>query len=324
MRPMILTGDSHDPWHNLAVEALLFEGLRADEAVFYLWQNAATVVIGRHQNAWQECRVKLLEAEGGRLARRSTGGGAVFHDLGNLNFSFVLPRGAYDVHRQLEVIRRAVGEFGIEAEFSGRNDLLAGGAKFSGSAFKLSDRVGLHHGTLLVDVNMDRLSRYLVPGADKLKAKGIKSVRSRVCNLTEFNPDLTIPALAEALRRAFAAEYGPAEPMTVDDLDRARLADLEAQYASWDFRMGKALPFDATLSHRFDWGGVTLELSLRQGRVERAGVWSDAMDEAMIDQIAPALRGVRYVNADLSRALAALDHPHLKDLAAWLETAELG
>ena len=324
MHPMILTGDSHDPWHNLAVEALLFEGLRADEAVFYLWQNAATVVIGRHQNAWQECRVKLLEAEGGRLARRSTGGGAVFHDLGNLNFSFVLPRGAYDVHRQLEVIRRAVGEFGIEAEFSGRNDLLAGGAKFSGSAFKLSDRVGLHHGTLLVDVDMDRLSRYLVPGADKLKAKGIKSVRSRVCNLTEFNPDLTIPALAEALRRAFAAEYGPADPMTVDALDRARLADLEAQYASWDFRMGKALPFDATLSHRFDWGGVTLELSLRQGRVERAGVWSDAMDEAMIDQIAPALRGVRYVNADLSRALAALDHPHLKDLAAWLETAELG
>lgn len=324
MHPMILTGDSHDPWHNLAVEALLFEGLRADEAVFYLWQNAATVVIGRHQNAWQECRVKLLEAEGGRLARRSTGGGAVFHDLGNLNFSFVLPRGAYDVHRQLEVIRRAVGEFGIEAEFSGRNDLLAGGAKFSGSAFKLSDRVGLHHGTLLVDVNMDRLSRYLVPGADKLKAKGIKSVRSRVCNLTEFNPALTIPALAEALRRAFAAEYGHADPMTVDDLDRARLAELEAQYASWDFRMGKALPFDATLSHRFDWGGVTLELSLRQGRVERAGVWSDAMDEAMIDQIAPALRGVRYVNADLSRALAALDHPHMKDLAAWLETAELG
>lgn len=200
----IIRGDSFNPWHNLAVEELLFETLDRDEIVFYLWQNQNTVVIGRHQNAWQECRVKLLEDEGGRLARRSTGGGAVFHDLGNLNFTFVVSREHYDVHRQLEVIRRAVATFGIDTAFTGRNDLVvtSNGAKFSGNAFKFSGNVGLHHGTVLVDADMTKLGRYLVPGSEKLKAKGIESVRSRVCNLAELNPSVTITALIDAMEMA--------------------------------------------------------------------------------------------------------------------------
>ena len=326
MQYRIIRGDSHDPWHNLAVEALLFEGLKPDEALFYLWQNQNTVVIGRHQNAWQECRVKLLEDEGGKLARRSTGGGAVFHDLGNLNFTFIVPRAYYDVRRQLDVIRRAVSAFGIGAAFTGRNDLVveATGAKFSGNAFKFTDAVGMHHGTVLVDVDMDKLGRYLVPGKDKLKAKGIESVRSRVCNLTELNPSVTVSALADALEAAFADTYGPAETLRIADLDPARLHALEQQYASWDFRLGKALPFDATLSHRFDWGGVTLELSLRHGVIESARVWSDAMDEAMIARIAPALTGIRYENNALAKALRGLEHPQADDLAGWIMEEELG
>ena len=326
MKTRILRGDSHNPWHNLAVEALLFETLQPDEMILYLWQNRNTVVIGRHQNAWQECRVKLLEEEGGCLARRSTGGGAVFHDLGNLNFTFVVPRPCYDVRRQLDVIRRAVAEFGIEAAFTGRNDLVvaSSGAKFSGNAFRFSDTVGMHHGTVLVNVDMDRLGRYLSPGRDKLKAKGIESVRSRVCNLSELSPSISIPDLTEALERAFTAACGLPERLRVADLDPARLAALEAVYASWDFRLGKALPFDATLAHRFEWGGVTLELSLRHGVITGARVWSDAMDEAMIACIAPVLTGIRYENGALASALRALKHPQLNDLAAWIESEELG
>ena len=322
----ILMGDSVNPWHNLAVEALLFERLRPDERLFYLWQNQNTVVIGRHQNAWKECRVKLLEDEGGRLARRSTGGGAVFHDLGNLNFTFAVPRESYDVRRQLDVIRRAVAEFGVRAEFTGRNDLVVdgSGAKFSGNAFRFSDAVGLHHGTILVDVDMDKLGRYLAPGKDKLKAKGIESVRSRVCNLRSLCPDMTIPALADALRRAFIAEYGPADDIAVSDLDAARLSELEEMYASWDFRLGKALPFDAALEHRFEWGGLSLMLSLRAGIVTEARVYSDAMDEAMIDRIAPALTGVKYQNEALAQALRALRCPQLDEAADWILNEELG
>ena len=326
MRNYILTGDALDPWHNLAVEALLFDTLGRDARVLYLWQNRNTVVIGRHQNAWKECRVKLLEDEGGVLARRSTGGGAVYHDLGNLNFSFVMPRSEDDLRRRLSVVRRAVAAFGIETEFTGRNDLVvsAGGGKFSGSAFRYTNAVALHHGTLMVDVALEKLGRYLAPDAGKLRAKGIDSVRARVCNLKSLNPGLDVPGLADALREAFAAEYGGAEPLTMDRLDPAALGALEAQYASWEFRLGKALPFDATLERRFAWGGVTLELSLQAGAVRAARAYSDAMDEAMIARLAPALTAARYENRALGAALRALGHPQADELAEWLENTDLG
>ena len=326
MRNLVLMGDSDNAWHNLAVEALLFESLGRRDRVLYLWQNRNTVVIGRHQNAWKECRIRLLEAEGGCLARRSSGGGAVFHDMGNLNFTFLLPRDRYDVRRQLGVIQRAVAEFGIRAEFTGRNDLVVSGsgAKFSGNAFRFSRTVGMHHGTIMVAVDMDRLGRYLAPDLGKLKAKGIESVRARVCNLAELCPGMTIPALAEALKRAFVAEYGPAEPLSVADLDARKLAELEAKYGSWDFRLGKALPFDATLSHRFEWGGVTLELSLKNGAITGAKVFSDAMDEEMIGRVGPALTGAPYENGALAAALRSLAHPHADEMADWLAAEELG
>ena len=318
-------GDGVNPWHNLAVEALLFDALAPDEAVFYLWQNQNTVVIGRHQNAWQECRVQLLEAEGGRLARRSSGGGAVFHDLGNLNFSYILPRAACDTARQLAVIRAALARFGIRSEFTGRNDLVAAdnGAKFSGSAYRYTREVGLHHGTLLVSADLSRLGRYLSPGDDKLRAKGIRSVRQRVCNLNELCPSLEIAALSEALKDAFTAEYGPAETLDAAALNGAPLAALESQYASWAFRFGRAMPFDATLTHRFDWGGVTLALSLKAGRVSDAQVYSDAMDEAMIGAIAPALIGARYDGGALAEALGGISGAQAAELSAWLRAEAL-
>ena len=325
MKNRILIGDSFDPWHNLAVEERLFDLLGEDECIFYLWQNKNTVVIGRHQNAWKECRTKLLEDEGGKLARRSSGGGAVFHDLGNLNFTFILPREHYDVHRQLNVIRRAVKTFGIDTEFTGRNDLVVtdSGAKFSGNAFRFSEHTGMHHGTLMVDVDMEKLGRYLAPGKDKLKAKGIESVRSRVCNLRALNPGIAIESLIPALKEAFVAEYGPADEMSVSGVAGSDLNILEEKYASWDFRMGRALPFDATLETRFAWGGITLELSLKEGVIRDAQVFSDAMDDALVDRIAPALTGVRYENVSLSRAMRTLSDPQTNELADWLEGHDL-
>jgi len=325
MKNRFLLGDSYNPWHNLAVEELLFDRIGPDECLFYLWQNKNTVVIGRHQNAWKECRTKLLEDEDGRLARRSSGGGAVFHDLGNLNFTFILPREKYDVHRQLGVIRRAVAEYGIETEFTGRNDLVTSesGAKFSGNAFRFTNEKGMHHGTIMVNVDMEKLGRYLAPGKDKLKAKGIESVRSRVCNLKSQNPEITIEGLIESLKRAFIEEYGPCEEMSMEELQGKDLNCLEEKYTSWDFRMGKALPFDVTLETRFAWGGVTMELSLKEGAIRHAQVYSDAMDEALIEKIAPALFGIRYTNEALSRAIRGLENSQADELADWLMSHEL-
>ena len=152
-----------DPHENLAAEKVLMDALAPGEAMLYLWQNLNTVVIGKNQNAWLECRTSLLEQEGGKLARRLSGGGAVFHDLGNLNFTFLMCKEDYDLDKQVTVIQKACALAGITAEKSGRNDLLADGRKFSGNAFYQDKVHAYHHGTLMVDVDKEKLGRYLSP-----------------------------------------------------------------------------------------------------------------------------------------------------------------
>ena len=188
-----------NPYKNLALEEYLLKQVGETEVILYLWQNEKTIVIGKNQNPWKECKVAELEANGGRLVRRLSGGGAVFHDLGNLNFTFLATKENINVEKQLEVIVRAVNHLGISAEKSGRNDITVEGRKFSGNAFYSEGNQSYHHGTILVNVDMSMLSRYLNVSKDKLVSKGVESVRSRVTNLTEYNVDLDIQRMKEVL-----------------------------------------------------------------------------------------------------------------------------
>jgi len=313
----IIYTDSTNPHYNLALEEMLFETEQG--FCLYLWQNKNTVVIGRNQNAWKECRIDQLEAEDGRLARRSSGGGAVFHDMGNLNFTFVTPLEGYDLTRQLGVIISAVQSLGIKAGFTGRNDIVTeSGAKFSGNAFRKNSAAGMHHGTLLVNVDMDKLSRYLVPSPAKLAAKGIESVRSRVANLTEYRPSLTIDELKDAVARAFIKEYGQCSTLSEASLDPQILAEKTARYSSWDWNKGASPAFDLSLSNRFSWGELTLELSMEKGRVTHVHPWSDAMDEALVLSLPSALSNCRMDNKEMAAAVAALSTPEANDIADWL------
>ena len=313
----IIYTSSTDPHYNLALEELLFE--REQGFCLYLWQNKNTVVIGRNQNAWKECRIDELEAEGGRLARRSSGGGAVFHDMGNLNFTFIAPVDSYDVTRQLGVIINAVQSLGIEASFTGRNDIVTStGAKFSGNAFRKDSTTGMHHGTLLVDVDMSKLSRYLMPSPAKLAAKGIDSVRSRVANLREFRPSLTIDELKDAVAAAFIKEYGKCEQLSENSLDKSLLAQKTARYSSWEWNKGKSPSFDLSLSNRFSWGELTLELSLANGCISGVRPWSDAMDEQLILSLPDIITGHRLDMQELSTAVSSLGTAEALDIARWL------
>ena len=320
---MLFYGDSHDPWRNLAAEEVLFDAPGAGMTLF-LWQNANTVVIGRHQNAWRECRASLLEAEHGKLARRTTGGGAVYHDLGNLNFTFVCPREQYDLARQTGVILEAVRGLGVDAAFTGRNDIVtAGGAKFSGNAFRFSKAAAMQHGTLLVSADMEKLSRYLAPSPEKLRAKGVASVRARVANLCEFGAHIDVSSVREAVRTAFLAEYGAYELREVQSLDPAKLGALYERNASWAWRMGAAPAFDVSFETRFAWGGVELMLSLRHGTVEHATCFTDAMDADLGQRVAGLLVGSVYEPAALAQRLVDSDIPEDRDIAAWLAVQEL-
>ena len=254
-RIAVYESEGFDPHRNLALEQHLLETVLGGCCLLYLWRNERTVVIGKNQNAWTECRTTQLYKDGGKLARRLSGGGAVYHDLQNLNFTFLMHEEDYDLKRQLSVIRRACGLVGIETEISGRNDVLASGRKFSGNAFYHHEGRAYHHGTLLVDVDSAAMSRYLSPSKAKMQAKGVESVRARVVNLRELNPALTVGMLKAAMKQAFAEIY--AHPLSAPPVvDEARIEELTAHYASDAWLYGRKLPFTFRCEQRFSWGGI--------------------------------------------------------------------
>lgn len=320
-RVQIFRAKDTNPHRNLAVEQHLLETVPAETCILYLWQNRRTVVIGRNQNAWRECRTTLLEADGGFLARRLSGGGAVFHDMGNLNFTFLVNKEDYDLPRQLGVIVEACRSMGVPAERSGRNDVLSGGRKFSGNAFYEHNGKSYHHGTLLVDVDMSAMGRYLSPSQAKLEGKGVASVRSRVVNLRELRPELSVEEMAERLETAFQSVYGlTAERLEESVLDRRAVDTLAVRNASWEWLYGREPACTLQCGGRFAWGGTELRLAVEGGVVAQAAVYTDAMDWALAPAVERALTGCRFRLEDMWQGLcnAGLEEAVREDLCRLL------
>lgn len=318
----VYENEGFDPHRNLAIEQHLLETVEGGCCLLYLWRNERTVVIGRNQNAWAECRTTQLFEDGGKLARRLSGGGAVYHDLQNLNFTFLLHEEDYDLKRQLSVIRRACAILGIETEISGRNDLLANGRKFSGNAFYHHEGRAYHHGTILIDTDADRMSRYLSPSKAKLEAKGVESVRARVVNLRELNPALTVDALKSAMKQAFSEVYGlpVSGPPAVDE---TRVAALTAHYASDAWLFGQKLPFTFRCESRFSWGGLELQLSVDRGAINDARIYTDDMDPETAPKLQSALLGCPFSLNALSERIETQAVPHARELIQMLTEQEI-
>ena len=288
-------GTSEDPYYNLAVEQHLLETVEDNCCILYLWQNKNTVVIGRNQNAWKECRTAELETDGVHLARRLSGGGAVFHDLGNLNFTFLVPTADYDLDKQLGVIIEACRALGISAEKSGRNDILADGRKFSGNAFYEHENRSYHHGTMLIDVDMSKMSKYLNPSTEKLNAKGVDSIRSRVVNLKELCPALNIDEMKRQMTAAFERVYGlRAKRIFHVDFDATKFEEIYHHNKSWEWNYGKNLPFTLEHSSRFNWGEIQLQMAVDSGIITDVTVYSDAMDWDFAKTLQEVLIGCRF------------------------------
>lgn len=327
MKTKLFVSKSTNPWFNLAFEEYLVNEVNSDEVYFYLWQNQHTVVIGKHQNPWKEVLVSDLEAADGKLARRLSGGGAVYHDLGNLNFTFVMPKKYEDLHRQLKVIVEAAKSLGVNAHFSGRNDILADDRKFSGNAFYYGKNNYYHHGTILIDVDMPNLGKYLNVSMKKLQSKGVESVKSRVINLKEINPEITVQAMQEALRKAFEKEYGDVGAIykiTENDAPPQALERFQ-HYASWDWRYGKTPSFDVTFEEKFPWGEVALNFELKGAKTKSCTVYSDAMSTGFIEQLSDALDDIKFESETLAKAIGAIDAggsdiDARDDVARWVRT----
>ena len=310
MKLQFIVSNQTEPYWNISVENYLVE--TADAVTLYLWRNRRTVVIGQNQNPFSECNVEALEADGGYLMRRKTGGGAVYHDDGNINFSFVVPKALYDQTRQFGVIQRAVESFGLHTELSGRNDILVEGRKFSGNAFSKGRVNDLHHGTILIKGNMEDLARYLKPKPAKLQKHGVASVRSRVMNLSELNPAINAESLVPRLKEAFDAEYSEYSEYSdySEIIKRPEVRALHDHFASPEWKYGRWRTFTAQRSAQFDWGGVELALTVDETRgiITDVQIASDALDLAALDEARRLLTGASTAAAPQS------ENPILKDV----------
>jgi len=260
----------------------------------YLWKNQRTVVIGYSQNPYAECNVKQLLEDGGYLMRRGTGGGAVYHDLGNLNFSFIADKSDYDVRKQQSVIQEALKHFGLEAEISGRNDLTCQGRKFSGNAFAKGTVNNLHHGTILIKTDGEMMQRYLIVDKAKLLKNGVKSVASRVVNLSEL-ADITSENIVTPLIQSFEKVYGgKASMLSFDEI--AKMPETQRIYekiSSHEFLFGRWEQFKTTKKARFSWGGVEIDLKVDEVNsiIMDLQIASDCLDTEMIGKAERLLKG---------------------------------
>ncbi|MGJ0577051.1 lipoate--protein ligase A [Xenorhabdus bovienii] len=298
----LLLSDSHDPWFNLAVEECIFRQMSPDQRVLFLWRNSNTVVVGRAQNPWKECNTRRMEQDGIKLARRSSGGGAVFHDLGNTCFTFMAGKPEYNKTVSTQIILEGLKKSGIHAMVSGRNDLVLsspeGERKISGSAYRETKDRGFHHGTLLINADLNRLADYLNPDPKKLQAKGITSVRSRVTNLSELLPDITYEKVCGGIIEAFFEYFGEVakseliSPQALPDLPG--FTDVFAKQSSWEWNFGQAPTFSHTLDTRFCWGGIELHVDIEHGTIGRCQIFTDSLKPAPFELLAEKLVGVLY------------------------------
>lgn len=293
MRLQIITSTQTNPFINLAVEQHLVKTTPPDTVLMYLWKNQQTVVIGYNQNPYAECDVDTLLAEGGHLMRRLTGGGAVYHDVGNLNFSFVVPKQHYDVRRQFAVIQKAVENFGLHTEVSGRNDLLCQGRKFSGNAFSKGGDNCLHHGTILIKTDTQSIQRYLKVKPSKLLKHGVSSVQSRVVNLSELAP-ITSKNIVAPLEEAFQHVYGStAERIPFQNVCSDEVLAYSRHLATDDFLFAKWRHFHTTLNGSYPWGEVEIELDTdeKNNCITQVQIATDCLSPDTIEQARQLLTG---------------------------------
>ncbi|TVQ96255.1 MAG: lipoate--protein ligase [Spirochaetaceae bacterium] len=300
-RLRVVESNSHDVYLNLAFEQQLYHELETGDVVLFLWRNAPSVVIGRHQNPWRECDLDAMAAEGVLPARRASGGGAVYHDPGNGNFTFLANSALYQQELHFAVVIAALAEHGIHAHRSGRNDILVGERKISGNAFRHQKAKSYHHGTLLISADLDRLTRYLNPEHTAItRSSGIESVRSRVANLGDLAPGFDWPACVASLTRSAERAYGvPAEIETIDEhrmVARAAVARRRTMYSDWRWIYGRTPDF--TRVHRID--GDEVAITVHRGVI--VDLTATVLNAAATGpNPAPAgLAGVRYRPEDLN------------------------
>ncbi len=294
-----ILNDSKNPRFNLALEEYVLKYLSHDEDFVLLWQNENSVIIGRNQNTVEEINPEAVKNHNVNVVRRITGGGAVYHDDGNLNFSFVtqLKDNLNNYKKFTEPVISALKELGVPAEFQGRNDIVVDDQKISGNAQSFHKDKMLHHGTILFDANLPFVAEVLNVKADKIKSKGIKSNRSRVTNILPYlNQSVSMPQFKKTLLEHLLGTTDIAKhvyELSQDDLDK--IHDLmEKRYNTWEWNYGESPEFSIEKAGRYEGGKVEFHFNVKDGAISNLKIFGDFLGSRDISELENKLIGTRY------------------------------
>ncbi|MBT2678102.1 lipoate--protein ligase [Bacillus sp. ISL-35] len=304
-----------DPRINLAIEEYALKNLDINETYLLFYINEPSIIIGKNQNTIEEINTEYVEKNGIHVVRRLSGGGAVYHDLGNLNFSFITKDDGDSFHnfrKFTEPVVHALRKLGVNAELSGRNDLLAEGRKISGNAqFSTRGRM-FSHGTLLFDSEIESVVSALNVKKDKIESKGIKSIRSRVANISEFlSNKVTVEEFRSLLLKNIFEGLDEIPEYVLTEKDWENIRELSKErYQNWDWNYGKSPKFNLQHSHRFPVGQIDVRFEVNKGIIDHCKIYGDFFGVGDVTVIENKLTGIKYEKSQIVSALEDVDIKH--------------
>lgn len=304
-----------DPRINLAIEEYALKNLDINETYLLFYINEPSIIIGKNQNTIEEINTEYVENNGIHVVRRLSGGGAVYHDLGNLNFSFITKDDGDSFHnfrKFTEPVVNALRKMGVNAELSGRNDLLAEGRKISGNAqFSTRGRM-FSHGTLLFDSEIESVVSALNVKKDKIESKGIKSIRSRVANISEFlSNKVTIEEFRSLLLKNIFEGLDEIPEYVLTEKDWENIHELSKErYQNWDWNYGKSPKFNLQHSHRFPVGQIDVRFEVNKGIIDQCKIYGDFFGVGDVTVIEDKLTGIKYEKSQIVSAMEDVDIKH--------------
>lgn len=315
---LFVPNENNDPRINLAIEIFLLQEMKVDEPILLFYINEPSIIIGRNQNTIEEINKDYVDAHGIHVVRRFSGGGAVYHDFGNLNFSFIMPddgNSFRDFEKLTKPIVQALHEMGVEgAQLKGRNDLVIDDMKFSGNAMYATNGRMFAHGTIMFDSDINEVVNALKVRKDKIESKGIKSIRSRVTNIKPFLPkdkqDMTTEAFREEiLLKIFGVDsVDQVKTYTLTEEDWVKINEIsDKYYRNWDWNYGKSPAFDIERRKRFPIGSIEVRFNVQEGKITEAKIYGDFFGLGDIADVEKAFIGTRYDKSALKDVIDQID-----------------
>ncbi|MCK1160032.1 lipoate--protein ligase [Streptococcus uberis] len=307
-----IVNKSNNPAYNIALEAYAFRELLSEDEIFILWINEPAIIIGKHQNTIQEINKEYIDAHGIHVARRLSGGGAVYHDLNNLNYTIISNKseeGAFDFKTFSQPVIETLADLGVKAEFTGRNDLEINGKKFCGNAQAYYKGRMMHHGCLLFDVDMTVLGDALKVSKDKIESKGIKSVRARVTNILDELPEkITVNEFSDKILAKMKETYPDMTEYVLSEDELAKIQkSADEQFGNWDWVYGKAPEYTIERNVRYPAGKINTFANVEKSMIKNIKIYGDFFGIKDVQDIEELLVGTRYENKDVLEKLKTID-----------------